>query len=328
MAHNINSMFYTGETPWHGLGTPVETELTSQEAIRKAGLNWRVTKVPVRVDFKASGKDNVSIPFDGRFITQRQDNGRPLGMVKSRYKVLQNRDAFSFFDAIVGEKAAMYHTAGALGKGERIWLLAKLPGDIVVKSVDKVEQFLLLMNSHDGSSAVTVKMTPIRVVCQNTLNAALEDGGDAARLRHSTHMGTRVGDIRQKLGIVVDLYKKLGERWEFLASRPCGIKAMESYARELLTSIERGKEAAERTKAAAIMEDVCTRFEAGKGNDLAAIKGTWWTAYNAITEHVDWSPLFSRARTADARATSLLLGHGAAVKERALIRAIDGARKG
>lgn len=329
MAANINSMFYVGEKPWHEQGVGVEKELTSQEAIRKAGLNWSVSKIPLTVTFDPKGnKDRVRIPFEDKFITQRQDNGQPLGVVGPRYRVLQNREAFSFFDALVGEKAAMYHTAGALGKGERVWLLAKLPGDIVVKSVDKVERFLLLSNSHDGNTSMTVKLTPIRVVCQNTLNAALADGNAAAKLRHTTHMGKHVGDVRAKLGIVIDLYKKLGEQWNFLATKPCGLKAMETYARDLLTSIGKEEQAAERTKAAAIMEDVCQRFEVGKGNDQVGIKGTWWTAYNAITEHVDWSPLWSRARTQDARTQSLLLGQGARVKEEALLQALDRARKG
>lgn len=187
MSHNVQTMFYAGVTPWHGLGTKVEKNLTAAEAIVAAGLNWEVDKVPV---FSHSlDKKLISVP--GKFAVRRLDNSQPLGIVGARYTPLQNKNAFSFMDAVVQVKEAIYHTAGALGLGERVWLLAQLPKDLVVKGVDKVEKFLLLTSTHNGTTQVTIKMTPIRVVCQNTLNASLRDGESQANLRHTKTLGLK-----------------------------------------------------------------------------------------------------------------------------------------
>jgi phage/plasmid-like protein (TIGR03299 family) len=323
MPANINSMFYAGEKPWHEQGTKVLSELTSAEAIRKAGLNWTVSTTPVLYGVP---KSRVPKVMAEQFVTRRDDTGDGLGIVGNRYKVLQNKDAFSFFDAVVGQKAAMYHTAGALGLGERIWILAKLPGDIIVKGVDKVEKFLLLTNSHDGKTTVTVKMTPIRVVCQNTLNAALNDGEQASKLRHTSRIGQKVKDVRETIGLVNKMYENLSEKFNFLANKPCGVKAFEGLV-DFLELGPKDDAKLEDGKRYQIVDDLLARFEKGKGNDQEGIKGTWWTAYNAIAEYTDYSPLFSRARTADERTRSLLFGQGNLLKERALVRSLEMARK-
>lgn len=328
MPANIQSMFYAGEKPWHELGTKVLSELTSAEAIRKAGLNWTVGLSPVLYKGPAGKgvKATTTRTMAEQFVTRRDDTGDALGIVGNRYKILQNKDAFSFFDAVVGQKAAMYHTAGALGVGERIWILAKLPGDIVVKSVDKVEKFLLLTNSHDGKTTVVVKMTPIRVVCQNTLNAALNDGEEAAKLRHTSRIGQKVKDVRETIGLVNKMFENLSEKFNFLAGKACGPKAFEGLLDHLgLSPKEEAK--LDDGKRFQIVEDLLARFEKGRGNDQPEIKNTWWTAYNAVAEYVDFSPLFSRARSADERTKSILFGQGNILKERALVRSLEMARK-
>ena len=177
MAHNLamtngkTAMAYTGDKPWHGLGTSVANAMTSAEAIGLAGLDWGVVKQPVYFANDISKYKRI----ENKFATVRVDTMDPLGIVGNVYRPLQNKEAFSFFDAIVGDKLAMYHTAGALGKGERIWLLAKLPGECWITPKDNIEKFLLLTNSHDGYSSVEFMVTPIRVVCQNTLNMAFSD---------------------------------------------------------------------------------------------------------------------------------------------------------
>jgi len=157
-------MMYVGEKPWHGLGTRLENAATSAEAIKAAGLDWNVTKQPL---FLEGG-----MQLERALATVREDTGAVLGVVGKVYQPLQNKDAFSFFDAVVGIKEAMYHTAGALGKGECVWILAKLPGVVRVVGDDITEKYLLLTNRHDGWGSATVMFTPIRVVCQSAIRSA------------------------------------------------------------------------------------------------------------------------------------------------------------
>ena len=169
MPANIDKMMWVGEKPWHGEGTKLENVATSAEAIEAAGLDWKVEKRGLYF----AQTDGTTQLIPGKYATVRTDNQVALGIVGKVYTPLQNKEAFSFFDSIVGVKEAMYHTAGSLGKGERVWILAKLPGYIKVTEDDVVEKYLLLANSHDGSSAVEMLFTPVRVVCQNTLNLAI-----------------------------------------------------------------------------------------------------------------------------------------------------------
>ena len=183
MAHNLEivngeaSMFYVDRPPWHGLGRRLAEPATAEEAIQGAKLDWEVAKVPLY----AAGNARM-FPVDGKFGIVRKDKWdsddcKVLGVVSQQYTPLQNREAFTFFDPIVGDGAAIcYHTAGVLGDGQRIWILAKLPDSITVRNGDISDKFLLLTNSHDGESAVQMKFTPIRVVCQNTLMMALGEG--------------------------------------------------------------------------------------------------------------------------------------------------------
>jgi phage/plasmid-like protein (TIGR03299 family) len=166
-------MMYVGAEPWHGLGQKLDGPATSVEAIQAAHLDWDVIKVPLFTKQRGRYRD---IP--NRFGVVRADKSSKgdtavLGIVGASYKPFQNRQAFAWFDGIVGEGKAIYHTAGALGEGERVWILAKLPGEIRVLGDDVVNKFLLLSNSHDGESSIQVKFTPIRVVCNNTLTMAL-----------------------------------------------------------------------------------------------------------------------------------------------------------
>ena len=182
MAANVETMFYTRTAPWHGLGTRVLEAPTSSVALSLAGLDWRVIQKPVLTE-------------DGLFISGFKANVRDrdnqvLGVVSDRYKVVQNEDAFAFTDELLGE-GVTYETAGSLQNGRRTWILAKLPQRYII-SGDEIDPYLVFMNSHDGTGAIKAAMTPIRVVCQNTLNLALS----TARRSWST---IHTGDIHGKL---------------------------------------------------------------------------------------------------------------------------------
>jgi len=173
MAHNINydgqkdkhSFFSVKEKPWHGLGQIVDDYPTSAEALTFAGLDYEVGKLPNKHTLP-SGKEIIS---GTSFFTYRKDNEEVLGDSVGRdYEIVQNTEAFNFFDAIVGGEGIQYETAGALGKGERIFITAKLPGYIKVGGEDMIEKYLFLTTSHDGFGSITAAFTPTRVVCQNS----------------------------------------------------------------------------------------------------------------------------------------------------------------
>lgn len=311
MSANINSIMYVGETPWHGLGTKLNEAATSADAIKAAGLDWDVVKSEA---LYRVGSDYRRAP--GQYVVTRKDNGDALGVVGDVYTPLQNRDAFKFFGAVVGEKAAMYHTAGALGLGERVWILAKLPGYIRVVGDDVTEKFLLLTNAHDGSGSVKVLFTPIRVVCQNTLNIALRTNGPVSKIRHSAAMGGKIMNVRDELGIISAKFSLFEEAAQKLATVQVTQEAFKSYiARAGLVP-----EKSESTRAENIMLEVSALFEGRqKGGRWPGVKGTAWGAFNAVSEYVD----FHRATRGGgmsgdmSRATSLLFGSGASIKQKA-----------
>jgi len=319
MAHNLSetkgkpAMMYTGEKPWHGLGTKLEKAATAAEAIAAAGLDWRVTKEPIYL------KDGRMIP--GRYATVREDNRSILGSVGEVYRPLQNKEAFSFFDAVVGSKEAIYHTAGALGQGERVWILAKLPGEIVVTKQDVTEKYLLLTNTHDASSAVAMLFTPIRVVCQNTLNVALEAGAERQTVRHTVNMGLKVADVAHGLGIVHQRFEAFGEAARAMTGAKMGGEAWREFLRGCgIIPADEAKALTTRTQN--IVNEIGALFEKGRGNDLPGVKHTAWGAFNAVAEYVDYARS-SKGDKEEGRATSLLFGSGAKLKQRAWDTAFD-----
>ncbi len=182
MAANVESMFYVRVAPWHELGVCVESALSSAEALEQSGLNWNVIQRPIMTD------NCDTIP--GYKANIRESDNRVLGVVTDRYKVVQNSEAFAFTDALLGE-GVTYETAGSLQDGKKIWILAKLPDKYIIEG-EQIEPYLVFSSSHDGNGAIKAAMTPIRVVCQNTLNIALSQ---AKRIWSTVH----VGDLSAKM---------------------------------------------------------------------------------------------------------------------------------
>ncbi len=193
MSHDRTAMMYAGEVPWHGLGTQLNEPATAELAIEAAGLDYRVELRSLTA--------NDGIPVPKRKAVVRTDSNDVLGVVGTSYQPIQNHQCFGFLDSVVADGRMRYHTAGALGKGEKIWMLAKLPGEIRIKdSVDVTEQYLLLSNSHDGSSSLRVFFTPIRVVCANTLGAAERRGkGQGISVIHKGNLASKVEEERLRV---------------------------------------------------------------------------------------------------------------------------------
>lgn len=325
MSHELNfkngkaAMAYFGEKPWHSLGTEVDHAMTAQEAIKVAQLDWEVVKSPIYINTNAKNVKELYKPVKDQYAVVRQDTKDVLGIVGRVYNPLQNKEAFSFFDSIVGTKEAMYHTAGALFKGQKIWLLAKLPNTIEVVKGDTIEKYLLLYNTHDGTSTVQVMFTPIRVVCYNTLNAALgaSDNSRKVKLRHTINIGTNIEGIRDQLGIVNSYYDMFEKMSKHLVSKQANTKMVN----DLLEYLGLGEtKAEESTKTQNIREQIIGLYENGKGNTLPGVKGTSWALWNGVTEFADHYKII-RAKNADetsSRVSSLLFGSGAALKQNAL----------
>lgn len=182
MSHDIETMFYTRTAPWHGLGNRVDYALSSMEALTAAQLDWKVIQKSIKTE------DDLIIPNYKANI--RETDQRVLGVVTDRYSIVQNHDAFKFTEELFGE-GVRYETAGSLQNGKKVWLLAKLPEQYIMLG-DRITPYLVFSNSHDGSGSIKAAMTPIRVVCQNTLNLALSQ---AKRIWTTMH----TGDVKNKL---------------------------------------------------------------------------------------------------------------------------------
>lgn len=283
MAHDLSetngriAMMYAGETPWHGLGTKLDEPATSREAIEAAGLNYRVDLKPIYTG-------------DGTLISQRKavvrnDSNAVLGVVGNSYQPVQNYQSFGFLDAIVADGQLRYHTAGALGKGEKIWMLAKMPGEIRIKdSDDTTERFLLLSNSHNGSSALRVFFTPIRVVCANTLGMAERKGrGQGVSVIHKGDLAAKVGEAQKILCLAARFYDNLEERINQLAFHYPSREQLSGYFEQLYPDHPESKN----KRAENVRSELFRLFEEGRGQDIPETRLTTWAAFNAVTEFVD-----------------------------------------
>jgi len=286
MAHNLNekngkTSFASTQTAWHGLGQIVEGAMTSKQAIELAGLDYEVAKVPVLMD----GSNGFNTVIPDKFVTLRKDTNEIFGIVGNRYEIVQNRDAFGFFDSIVGGELAMFETAGAIGKGEKIFITAKMPSFIRIAGTDDItEVYVLLTSTHDGTGAVIAAITPIRVVCQNTLNAALKDTINKVSLRHTSSVVKALEDAHKLIGISHAYTEELNECFNFLATK----KVTDSQVKALIENLFLGDAKAgeeDSTRIKNIREEVLKSYMSGVGQ--GKILGTAWGVYNGITHYLD-----------------------------------------
>jgi phage/plasmid-like protein (TIGR03299 family) len=321
MSHNLlmqngkASMFYIDEVPWHGLGTKLDKLATAREAIQAASLDWKVVKLPL---FAGSKR----IPVTDRFAVVRrtgdliQRTDPVLGVVSNEYTPLQNYQAFQFFDPIVGQNAAIYHIAGALGNGERVWILARLPGHIRVAGDDISEKYLLLSNSHDGKSSVTIKFTPVRVVCQNTLTLALNDGS-AWRVSHHGDIHQKLKQAHEMMGLITEKFEDMEQSFQAMSR----VQLNRDRLGEYLGSVY--PDSSEPDKQLLVQRDRSWSeffFDQGKGNRMAGVEGTLWAGFNGVTEWVDHR---KTRQNSNQRLNSAWFGESARIKSRAFSVAVD-----
>lgn len=317
--NGVDEMMYVGELPWHKKGQGVQTAKTSDEAMQLAHMDWEVRGEPMYVKLEELGNDIwTSVP--NRMAIVRCDNNEILGTVGDRYQIFQNREQFEFFDQFVGDKYAMYHTAGVLGKGERTWILAKLPDSILVAPDDVVDKYILLMSSHDGSYKLTMIATPVRVVCQNTLNMALNaDHKREFRIRHSGDLMGKVADARDAFGLTLDYYKVIGDNFKQMTK----MKVMPQYAESIVSSVFPllpDADDSTATRVNRVRSKVLDLFDNGKGNNNPSVRHTRWTLYNAFTEYADYGLDYRDTGKTDVdskRLDSIWFGRSRSIKQKA-----------
>lgn len=248
-----------------------------------------------------------------------------FGIVGDSYTPLQNSDAFKFFDPIVGEKnAAIYHTAGALGDGERVWILAKLPETIRIIGDDIADKYLLLSNSHDGQSSVQIKFTPIRVVCQNTLTMALSKG-KTLRVPHMRDLHYRLQQTEMMLGTINERFGKIEETFQAMTRVEMDNSRLTVYMNFVFPDPLDRKDERALAHAHERREFAKHFFAEGSGNTVTGVKGTLWAAYNGVTELVDHRlPMNPRGKDINSvRLNNVWFGDGYLTKARAFTVATD-----
>lgn len=326
MSHEVENMFYRGEngTPWHGLGEEIFGAPTAAEAIVHANLDWRVKAEPVYVQ-RASGHYRLVLANESqnyRAMT-RESDGRVLAIVGKQYTALQNRDAFKFFDPFIESGYFEFETAGSLAGGKRIWVLAALTekggGMAEVVPGDPIRRYILLSNSHDGSSPVIGTATNVRVVCANTEAAAMSEGKRAGTIRHTRNVKSKLDNLQDQLANLNAVFQESLDVYRHLTTVQINPDVMELYVKALF-----GKQPDDELPKGG--SKIVELFETGQGNDLKGVRGTMWAGYNAVTEYVDHHRGLGsiRADSDYRRLESAWFGQGADLKAKALTLARQG----
>jgi phage/plasmid-like protein (TIGR03299 family) len=213
MAAHVETMFFVRVAPWHGLGVCVDSALNSAEALQQSGLDWNVIQRPI-MSALLEGGTSTYMPIPGYKANIRDTDQKVLGVVSDRYKVVQNHEAFAFTDALLGE-GVTYETAGSLHDGKKVWLLAKLSERYTIMD-EQIEPYLVFHNSHDGGGSIRIAVTPIRVVCQNTLNLALSQAKRAWATIHVGDLANKMDEAHNTLALATRYMDNLGTEFENL----------------------------------------------------------------------------------------------------------------
>lgn len=320
MPANVQTMAYYGEKPWHGLGKQVPKDVTAEEMIRDAGLDWEVALRPARGARQINRKGEFSRYEIMRVPRPETKETEVLfGVVSRRYQPLQNIEAFGFFDLIVGERKAYFETAGALGEGERIWVMARMPGAMKIVSGDECFKYLLLSNTHSGEGSVIVKFTTVRVVCQNTLMLAMDDGQKAYRVRHSKQMQFKLDELAGFLSIIQEIFLKAEEQFKRMAKIQMTGSRLNDYFDAIYPRTENQKKKGEYPIRWEYLRKV---FNTQEDLQFAGVRGTLWGAYNTITRFEDYKQPQQDERP-DQRLERTWFGGGADIKLKALVKASE-----
>ena len=271
MAANVETMFSVREKPWHGLGKIVMEAPTSAEALRLAGLDWNVVQEPIYTEFNEQ--------VEGYKANVRESDRKVLGVVSDRYKVVQNVDAFSFTDELIG-KGVRYETAGSLQEGKKVWLLARLPREYIIAG-ERISPYLVFSNTHDGSGSVKVAITPVRVVCNNTLNLALDKASRSFSMIHTGHIQDKIQEARDTLFMAEEYMDCLGAEFEQLRRQKMTDVQVKEYI-NLLLPMEKDSTQLQSKNIVRLREDMMKRYY--DAPDLQTVGNNAYRFINAVSD--------------------------------------------
>lgn len=314
MAHELEIIngkaqaFFVGETPWHKLGTVLEAPPTIEEGIRLAGLDWTVGLKPLQT-MEGETVDHRA--------TYRRTDGKIFGVVGPAYTPLQNSEAFQWFQPLLDTGEVFLHTAGSLQEGRKVWMLAKINKPALeIADGDTVERFILLSNSHDGTRAVRVGFTPIRVVCANTLRMAHDADMEANRLikvLHTKNVLVALDRLREMMNVANASFEATADQYRKLARYHVSRADMKRYIKIVL-GVENEDDAKLPAQTLNKIRAILVLAEKGKGNDTQAVRGTLWAAYNGLTEYLGTE----FGRNQENRMDALWFGQNATLSSKAL----------
>ena len=308
----VAQMAYAGETPWHGLGNKVSNDLTPDQMLVAAGLDWEVSKVPLFANH--NGKKIKT----GAEALIRSTDDKILTIVTDTWNPCQNRDAFEFFNDFTAAGDMEMHTAGSLKDGQHVWALAKIKESFELFGGDKVDGYLLFSNPHQFGKSITVQFTPIRVVCNNTLTLSL--GTKTDKMVKLNHRRVFDGDsVKQTLGIATEKLAKYKEMSQFLGKKLYTSAKLIEYFNQVFpkTSDKKGDKNKIGVPQSRAAELAMLAVDHQPGSEFA--KGSWWQAYNAVTYLTD----HQLGRSGDTRLYSSWFGVNQAKKIQALNLAVE-----
>ena len=312
MSHKFESGLFFGERAWHGLGTTLpenhEARKSVDESIKLAGLDWEVEKVDLFAKADADVMPYVKAPSHQAVV--RTSDKSILGVVGNRYQCLQNREQFQWFQPFLDSGECVFETCGSLKGGALVWVLAKLcRDDIDVGGGDTVRKYLLLSSSHDGSQATQVGFNPIRVVCWNTLSAALRSGGKSMlKIRHTANQGNALAEVRKTINLIDQSFEATAVQYRRLAAAGVNKSDLRKYVKIVLELPEDEKAISTRQKN--IVDEIVKLCVSGVGNDGKSA----WSAYNGLTQYVT----HNYGRTAENRLRAAWYGEGRKLIDRGL----------
>lgn len=310
MTAAVETMAYSGEVPWHGLGVRVPNDLSPDQMLEKAGLDWEVEKRELY--FFGDDEETVYLAPGKQALIRTSDN-TVLDMVGDDWNPLQNADAFSFFNDFVKSGDMEMHTAGSLMDGRRVWALAKVNDAFAVFKEDVIEQYLLFSNPHTYGMTIDVRMTPIRVVCNNTLTLSLNrQSNRMVKVNHRRVFDPEL--VKETLGVAKEKLDTYKEAAKFLGSKKYKNETLMEYFDRVFPSLTKKTGEKKYSRNAKLSAEIINTQPGAKYG-----AGTWWQAFNAVTYMMDHVV----GRSEDTRLSSSWFGSGKKVKENALTTAIE-----